>query len=190
MATTPSAQSPRWNTILPKSAGAARYLWVSPDDFSVPGNLRESDAAHERQLAFRKRVMSGGERIVSQKGFASPDALASEIVEQLLAHVVTGDLIKQLRPELAQAGMAPIEDQKPAIAAAVERLAEDEDIDLLALAKKPQGVDVAALEAKLKARAEAHEAAGRRESKTSAEYWRHIGALAFLTQHSESYGRI
>ena len=42
--------------------------------------------------------MGGGERIVSQKGFASPETLASEIVEQLLAHVVTGDLIKLLRP--------------------------------------------------------------------------------------------
>lgn len=163
-----------------KDAGLRRYLWVSPDDFPVPGNLRESDGEHERQLAFRRRVMSGGERIVSQKGFASSDSLASEIVEQLLAHVVTGDLIKLLRPELGQAGAVPVEDQKPAIAAAVEKLAEDKDVDLLVLARNPQGVDVANLEAKLKARAETHEAAGQGENKKSAEYWRHLGALAFL----------
>lgn len=163
-----------------KEAGRGRYVWVSLPEFFVPGNLRESDKEHARQLAFRKRVMDGGERIVSQKGFESPDALASEIVEQLLAHVVTGDLIKLLRPELGQVAIAPVEDQKPAIAAAVEKLAEDKDVDLLALAKNPQGVDLADLEAKLKARAETHEAAGQKENKRSAEYWRHIGALAFL----------
>ena len=81
-----------------KDAGRGPYLWVSPDDFPVPGNLRESDDEHQRQLTFRKRIMGGGERIVSQKNFSSPDALASEIVEQLLANVVTGDLIKTLRP--------------------------------------------------------------------------------------------
>jgi tetratricopeptide (TPR) repeat protein len=41
-------------------------------------------------------------------------------------------------------------------------------------------VDVAELEAKLRTRADAHAAAGQRERKASAEYWRHIGALAFL----------
>jgi tetratricopeptide (TPR) repeat protein len=170
-----------------KEVERARYLWVSPNDFPVPGNLRESDGEHERQLAFRKRVMSGGERIVSQKGFASPDALASEIVEQLLAHVVTGDLIKLLRPELAQSDAAPIEDQKPAIAAAVEKLAADEDVDLLSLARNPHGVDLADLEAKLKARAETHEAASRDENNLAAEYWRHIGALAFLHNTQKAF---
>jgi tetratricopeptide (TPR) repeat protein len=163
-----------------KDAGRARYLWVSPDDFLAPSNQREPDALHDRQLEFRKRVMGGGERIVSQKGFASAEALASEIVEQLLAHVVTGDLIKLLRPELWQPGIAPLEDQKPAIAAAVEKLAEDKDVDLLAIARNPQGIDIAVLETKLVERAETHAAAGQRENKASAEYWRHAGVLAFL----------
>lgn len=171
-----------------KEAGRGRYLWVSPDDFPVPGNLRENDTEHDRQLVFRKRVMGGGERIVSQKGFASPEALASEIVEQLLAHVVTGDLIELLRPELGKAATTRSEDQKPAIVAAVEKLAEDKDVDLLVLAKSPQGVDIADLEAKLRARAETHQAASQMEGKRSAEYWRHAGALAFLhnTQNSLS----
>ena len=163
-----------------REAGRRRYLWVAPDDFHVRGDLRESDAQHIRQVVFRSRVMGAGERIVSQKGFGSPDLLASEIVEHLLAQVVTSDLIKELRPELVRQDAEPAEAQAPAIAAAVGKLADDKDVDLLALAKDPKGVDLAELEAKLEARAGEHEAAGERERKASAEYWRHIGALASL----------
>jgi tetratricopeptide (TPR) repeat protein len=170
-----------------KEAARRRYLWVTPDDFLVAGNLRESDDEHARQLGFRQRVMAAGERVVSQTGFDSPDLLASEIVEQLLVQVFTGDLITLLRPDLAHQDRSTIEDQKPAIAAAVERLAEDKDVDLLALAKNPKDIDLADLEAKLKVRANAHEAAGQSkimegkgDLKASAQYWRHIGALAFL----------
>ena len=159
-----------------KEAARRRYIWMAPDDFPVPGNIRENDEQHGRQLAFRNRTM--GERIVSQKGFGSPELLASEIVEHLLAQLVTSELIKELRPELAQQEAGPAEAQAPAIAAAVEKLASDRDVDLLALAKDPKGVNVADLEAKLEARAGEHEAAGERERKASAEYWRHIGALA------------
>jgi tetratricopeptide (TPR) repeat protein len=153
-----------------KEAGRRRFLWVAPDDFRVPGNLRESDEQHARQMAFRGRVMGAGERIVSHKGFDydRPELLASEIVEHLLAQVVTSELITQLRPELARQDAGPAEAREPAIAAAVEKLASDRDVDLLALAKDPKGVDVADLEAKLEARAGEHEAAG------------HIGALASL----------
>jgi tetratricopeptide (TPR) repeat protein len=165
-----------------REAARPRYLWVAPDDFPVPGNMRESDELHARQMAFRKRIMGGGERIVSQKGFGSPDLLASEIVEQLLVQVVTTDLLDQIRPEAAPPGQAAPskEEQAPAIAAAVERLAEDKDVDLLALAKNPLGVDTAELEAKLMAREKELEEEAGRTAKKRAEYWRHIGALAFL----------
>lgn len=163
-----------------KVTGRRRFLWLSPDDFSVPGNLHENATLHKRQLAFRKRVMAEGERIVSQKGFASPDVLASEIAEQLLAYVVSSDLIKLLRPDLLQSNTAAVEEQIPIIAAAVEKLADDKDVDLLALAANPRGVNLTKLESMLEARASAHEANARRELQSSAEYWRHIGALAFL----------
>ena len=164
-----------------RDAGRPRYLWVAPDDFPVPGNTRESDELHARQLAFRKRVMGGGERIVSQKGFGSPDLLASEIVEQLMVQVVTTDLLKLILHEVAQPNQPELkEEQIPAIVAAVERLAEDKDVDLLALAKDPQGIDIADLEAKLRTRAEEHEAMSHRDGKAGAEYWRHIGTLSFL----------
>ena len=165
-----------------RDAGRPRYLWVAPDDFPVPGNTRESDELHARQMAFRKRVMGGGERIVSQKSFGSPELLASEIVEQLLTQVVTTDLLALIRPEAAQPGQsAPSkEEQAPAIAAAIERLAEDKDVDLLALAKDPKGIDVAELEAMLMAREQELEAEARGMTVKRAEYWRHIGALAFL----------
>jgi protein O-GlcNAc transferase len=164
-----------------------RFLWVMPDDFKLAANMRDPDEPYSRQIAFRQRVMAGGERIVSQKGFDTPELLASEIVEHLLTQVVTSDLIAHVRTDLARSPGSTVDEQKPAIAAAVERLAENKDVDLLALAKNPKDIDLADLEAKLKARAEAHETAGqfkitegKGELKASAEYWRHIGALAFL----------
>ena len=166
-----------------RDAGRPRYLWVAPENFAVPGNLRESDELHTRQTAFRKRVMGGGERIVSQNGFGSPELLASEIVEQLLTQVVASDLLKLIRPEAAPPGQPTPskEEQAPAIAAAVGRLAEDKDVDLMALAKNPKGLDVAELEAKLMARERELEEEAGRTAKKRAEYWRHIGALAFLS---------
>lgn len=171
-----------------REAGVRRYIWVAPDDFPPKG--READAEFARQEGFRKRVMAGGERIVSQKGFDSPDLLASEIVEHLQTAIITGDLIALLRDDLARqpgAASVSIEEQRPAIAAAVEQLAEDKDIDPLELARNPEGLDPRELEQKLRARAERLEAAGRpkvdagqADLKRSAEYWRHIGALAFL----------
>jgi tetratricopeptide (TPR) repeat protein len=145
--------------------------------------MRESDDLHPRQMAFRKRVMGGGERIVSQKGFGSPELLASEIVERLMVEVVTTDLLKLIQPEAAPPGQPALskEEQAPAIAAAVERLAEDQDVDLLALAKDPMGIDVGELEAKLMAREKELEEEAGRTARKRAEYWRHIGALAFLS---------
>jgi tetratricopeptide (TPR) repeat protein len=154
-----------------RKAGVRRYLWVAPHDFPIAGHIRESDALHARQQAFRMKVVANGERIVSQAGFGSPELLAADVVDRLLIEVVTSDLIRELRPELSVSG-STAEEQRPAVAAAVEKLAGDKDVDLLALAKNPEGVDVDELEAKLKARAE-------RLGVESAEYWRHIGALAF-----------
>jgi tetratricopeptide (TPR) repeat protein len=162
-----------------KEAGRRRFLYVTPEHFPIPGHLHETKAKHNRQLAFRKRVMADGDIIVEQKRFDSSGSLASAIVEKLFLHVATGNLITLLRPELSVQHAPSTEEHRPAIAAAVERLAEDEDVDLLALARNPRNVDLADLEAKLRARAEAQEILGRTALKTGAEYWRHIGALAF-----------
>jgi tetratricopeptide (TPR) repeat protein len=80
----------------------ARFMFVTPDDFPVPGNLRETDDEHRRQLGFRQRVMS--ELVVSQNGFVSqdglltPDILAGLVVDQVTNHVLGGDLIDRIRP--------------------------------------------------------------------------------------------
>jgi tetratricopeptide (TPR) repeat protein len=161
-----------------KSARRRRFLYVAPDNFPVPGHLRDSNEQHDRQQQFRKRVMEGGERIVSQRGFEVPERFAAGIVKHLLTQMVTGDLITLLRPELSPQNLSA-DEQRPAIAAAVERLAEDSDVDLLALAKNPD-VDLADIEAKLQARAQAQEVEGRSYLRSSAEYQRHIGAFAFL----------
>jgi tetratricopeptide (TPR) repeat protein len=170
-----------------REAGKPRFLYVSPSSFSVPGDKPEPMTMHKRQTAFRNKVMGEGERLVSQRGFESPELLAAEIVSQLILHVATSGLIKMFRSDLTghgpvstdQGSVSP-EEQRPAIAAAVERLAEDQDVDLLALAKNPTNVDLADLERKLTERAERHEAEGQTALKTSAEYWRHVGAMAFL----------
>jgi len=162
-----------------KEAQCRRYLYVAPDSFPVPGDLRDTDEQYERQQAFRRRVMDGGERIVSQKGFEHPERLAADIVKHLLTQLVTSELITLLRPELSPQSPVSPNEQRLAVAAAIERLTEDEDVDLLALAKNPN-IKLAGLESKLKTRAETHEAEGQSSIKVSAEYWRHIGALAFL----------
>ena len=63
----------------------------------------------------------------------------------------------------------------------MERLAEDKDVDLLALAKNPQGLDVAELVAKLLARDEELEKQANRIAAQRKECRRHIGTLASLT---------
>jgi tetratricopeptide (TPR) repeat protein len=157
-----------------RGAGRRRYLWVSPDDFPVPGDLHESDGMFARQLAFRKRIKR--ERIVSSRGFGTPALLGSEVVEHLLTQVVTTDLLKLVRPE----AVASNEERSAPVAAAIARLAADKDVDLLALAKNPAGIGIGELESKLMAREKELEMQAQRTAVLRAEYWRHIGALAFL----------
>ena len=134
-----------------RKAGVRRYLWVAPHNFPVAGHIRESDALQARQQAFRTKVMANGERIVSQAGFGSPELLAADVVDRLLIEVVTSDLIRELRPELFRPGWRhQPKSRRPAVAAAVERLAGDKDVDLLALAKDRAGADLGRVEAKLK----------------------------------------
>jgi len=130
-------------------AGRPRYLWVTPDNFPVPGNMWESDGLRERQMAFRKRVMAGGEIIVSREGFGSPELLAAEIARRLLMLVVKAGRV--------------------AIKAA----------DHYAPATRSGHQSQAELEAKWRSRAQEHEASARRSASLSAAYWRRIGALAF-----------
>ena len=82
---------------------APRFMHISPDDFFVPANRRESNEEHDRQVAFRQRVMS--ELVVSQTGFVSPeglptpDVLAQIVVDQVTSHVLRSDLIDRIRPQ-------------------------------------------------------------------------------------------
>lgn len=59
--------------------GKPRLMFVAPDDFLLPANLRESDDAWNKQQRFRSRVLV--ERVVAP--FNSPDNLASRVVEAL-----------------------------------------------------------------------------------------------------------
>lgn len=155
--------------------GRPRFVSIAPDNFPVPNDLREPDELDARQKAYRARV--GSERVAGVRNFDSPATLAAEFRTALLSHVISSDLIKEVRPDLF--GTQLKEAQAP-VTAALEKLAEDKDVDLLALAKNPQGADLAELEAKLIARAEQHTANAIDERRQAAEYWRHVGALAFL----------
>jgi tetratricopeptide (TPR) repeat protein len=64
-----------------------RFIYVTPDDFPVPGNLRESEEQHQRQLKFRERVSA---RIAPRVDFSTPERLAQIVVEHLLTHLNTG----------------------------------------------------------------------------------------------------
>jgi uncharacterized protein DUF4062/tetratricopeptide repeat protein len=62
-----------------RESGRRRYIWVAPEGYLAPTGTHEPEprALYRRQLAFRKRVMASGERIVSQKGFDAPVLLAA-----------------------------------------------------------------------------------------------------------------
>jgi tetratricopeptide (TPR) repeat protein len=174
-----------------KQAGRRRFLWVTADDFPVPGNLRESDAQHARQQAFRGRLMAGGERIVSQKGFTQPDTLASEIVVHLLTVLVTGDLISQIGMPRAVDAL----DRGQAVAEAVEaaaRGAEKGDPQLARALDLLQEGKTAEAEPLFRAVAEEREEASKAAGREAAEAWRHLGAIAALAdprRSREAYAR-
>ena len=133
-----------------RDAGRPRYLWVAPDNFPVPGDMWESDELRERQMAFRKRVMAGGEIIVSREGFDTPELLAAEIARQLLMLVA----------KTSRAAIKAVGCHAHIIRSRRQSLAE--------------------LEAKWRNHAQKHEAGARRSARISAAYWCRIGALAFL----------
>lgn len=65
-----------------------RLMFMTPDDFPVPANLRESDVNYQSQLAFRSRALQ--ERIISQ--FKTPDELALEITTAIFNFTSRGNL--------------------------------------------------------------------------------------------------
>jgi HAMP domain-containing protein len=62
-----------------RDAGRPRLMFVAPDGFLIPANLRESDASFECQQRFRQEVMA--ERVVAS--FATPVQLASAVTQAL-----------------------------------------------------------------------------------------------------------
>lgn len=56
-----------------------RLLFLAPDDFAIPANLRESEWKIEAQEEFRKEIRASKEEILLI-GFSSPDHLATQIV--------------------------------------------------------------------------------------------------------------
>jgi tetratricopeptide (TPR) repeat protein len=93
---------------------APRFMYVTPDEFPVPGNLRETDDEHRRQLSFRTRVLS--DLVVSRDGFASIEALAILIVDRLTDHV-----LKQPRPHTDD----PLKGLPDAVAERIVRLLDE-----------------------------------------------------------------
>jgi hypothetical protein len=60
-------------------ASKPRLLFLAPDDFAVPANLREPEWKLDAQDAFRKELTGNKDRIVSI-GFTNPDNLARQII--------------------------------------------------------------------------------------------------------------
>ncbi|MGA2136128.1 MAG: DUF4062 domain-containing protein, partial [Bryobacteraceae bacterium] len=59
-------------------AKVPRLLYLAPDDFAVPANLREPEWKLDAQDAFRKRLAECKDEILSM-GFTNPDNLATKI---------------------------------------------------------------------------------------------------------------
>ena len=170
-----------------------RFLCVAPDDFALPGHLRDSDAKYQRQQAFRSKVKA--DRIVGLRSFNSPAELAGDIISTLLTYVIAEDLVRHLRmdPDI-KPDVGTTTNAIPAVAQALGQLAKDNDVDLAKLARDTGEIQIAYLEARLEDRAKDYEraaqhqvkAAGSHQENTgdarsrSALYWSHIGGLAFL----------
>ena len=68
-----------------RAARAAKkpvLLYLAPDDFPVPANLREPDWKLDAQENFRKEL-SGSKEHINSVGFSSPDQLARQIVTDI-----------------------------------------------------------------------------------------------------------
>lgn len=123
-------------------AAKRRYVWITPDDFPVPGNQRDPDAEHGRQQAFRTRLMADGALVVSQKGFGSPELLAADVTEHLLMTELMGDL--QRRGQVANAERAGLE--REIIAKLARQLKPDETLDFEQSVKELENAVAIALE--------------------------------------------
>ena len=149
-----------------------RLIYIAPDGFVAPEAASGGGQA-KRQAAFRKRLMAA--HIIDQTHFQTPEALAGAVVRGLSNHVIGELLLERARGERNDDGR---NDPFAVAADAAEQAAADDNIDPAALAQS--GVDIAEIEAKLAARAAAHEAKGTEQHRISARYYRQIGALAFL----------
>jgi tetratricopeptide (TPR) repeat protein len=107
------------------AARKPRYVWITPNNFSVPGDLRDPDAQHERQQVFRTRLMADGALVVSQSGFDSAELLAADITQHLLIEELLVDL--QRRGKVANAERAGLE--REIIVKLAQRLKPGEALD-------------------------------------------------------------
>ena len=78
-------------------------MFVSPDDFSVPGDLIETDAKRRRQKAFRKRVKVDLVVEASDAAFANPAALASAVTRALANWRAEREQVDRITAELVAA---------------------------------------------------------------------------------------
>ena len=69
-------------------ASKPRLMFLTPEDFPVPGNLMESSAQQRKQQAFRKRVSA--ER-VRDANWTSPGQLAASVVIARNGHWIKSD---------------------------------------------------------------------------------------------------
>lgn len=76
-----------------------RYVWVTPENFSMAANLRDTDAQYERQTRFRQQLMEAGKLVISQTGFESPERLGGEVIKRLLVARYTEEILREtIRP--------------------------------------------------------------------------------------------
>lgn len=112
--------------------GIPRMVWLTPDNFVGAGNSREADALVARQQAFRERVRLSV--IVSSKGFGSPEQLALEMENHLLAHLIAG----YYAGGEDGSGNSFFETQ---VASAFEQAAANQNFDLNQIAENPEAFD-------------------------------------------------
>ena len=101
-----------------RDAGIDRLMFVSPEDFPVPGHLIEPDARRQGQQAFRARVKADLIVEASKAAFTGPAALASAVTQALANWRAERERVDEITAELVAAKEAAAE--SAARAAALE----------------------------------------------------------------------
>jgi tetratricopeptide (TPR) repeat protein len=152
----------------------ARLMFLSPAGFA--GGVPASDGEQgERQRRFRARILDNKKQTVDLKSFGDEQKLSKAVIR-----AINNELVYRSAAEQAAAGNAkpdPFDLAARAGAAVVEEAGE---MELSLEEMKARGIGPEEIGARFEARAREAEERGAQAFRESAQYWKRLGAVAFV----------